>query len=111
MINEEQLRQLAVKIEMPVDKLRDRISELLRTACDDSNDLGERCDACFWLEPYEVFPQGEVYGAPTEAEYEAFVKAVAVELGKPERYKPLAERRKFASDQHLTLEQALAGMY
>lgn len=101
------LHELAVKIDAPFDLIAPRVRQLLEASVE--GELEDRLNACFWLEPYEVFPQDVLLGAPTMQEYEDFVKDVAVELGKPERYKPLEERQQTNVTQ-LTLEQLLESL-
>lgn len=101
------LHDLAVKIDAPYDAIAPRVRQLLESSV--TGELGDRLNACFFLEPYEVFPQDVLLGAPTMQEYEDFVKDVAAELGKPERYRPLAERQQTNTTQ-LTLEQLLESL-
>jgi hypothetical protein len=100
------LREIAIKADTTFDEIAPRVAELLVVATDQNSSVGKRLDACFFLEPYEVFPQGFLPNAPSMEEYEDFVKAVAVELGVPQRYRPLKERMAINSRQ-LTLEQLL----
>ena len=100
------LREFAIKIDTPFDVIAPRVGALLNAATDSRSSEEQRLEACFFLEPYEVFPQDLFPNAPSVDRYEEYVKAVALELGRPERYRPLKERLK-SNEGHLTLEQLL----
>lgn len=79
------LREIAVASDCPVDRIRDRILELLQAATapalDDTGDCN-RLQACFCLEPYGVFPAGQLPTAPSESEYADYRADVLGEVQK-----------------------------
>jgi hypothetical protein len=81
----DRLHEIAVASDRTVERVRERILELLTAATAPADDVAGECDrlqACFGLEPYGVFPAGSLVDAPTESEYAEYRAEIVGEVQK-----------------------------